>query len=54
MSPRGAPKVDESTPIKVVLPLFDIYQAVIVQKQGRTTGIITRHDLLQHKDLLEE
>ena len=46
MSPLGAPKVDESTPINVVLPLFDVYQAVVVQKQGRTTGIITRHDLL--------
>ena len=49
MSPTGAPKVDERTPIKVILPLFDVYQAVVVQKQGRTTGIITRHDLLRHK-----
>jgi predicted transcriptional regulator len=51
MSPRGTPKVDESTPIKVIIPLFDVYQAVVIQKQGRITGIITRHDLLKHKSL---
>ena len=54
MSPWGAPKVDESTPTKVVIPLFDVYQAVVVQKQGRTTGIITRHDLLKHEVLPNE
>jgi predicted transcriptional regulator len=52
MSPSQ--KIDESTPIELVLPLFDIYQAMVVQKQGRTIGIITRHDLLRHNILPNE
>jgi predicted transcriptional regulator len=51
MSLDGTPKVDERTPIRVIIPLFDVYQAVVIQKQGRITGIITRHDLLRHNVL---
>ncbi|MFX0107693.1 MAG: CBS domain-containing protein [Candidatus Hodarchaeota archaeon] len=46
MSPEGVPMVDESTPVDAVLPLFQIYQAVLVLSQGRLTGIISRSDLL--------
>jgi len=46
MNPAGVPIVDESTLLYTIIPLFQMYQAIIVQKQGRLTGIITRSDLL--------
>lgn len=47
MSPEGVPMIDETTPIDVVTPLFQKYQAILVQNQGRIRGIITRSDLLK-------
>ncbi|TXT55711.1 MAG: hypothetical protein BAJATHORv1_30091 [Candidatus Thorarchaeota archaeon] len=43
----GPPRVDEHTPIDSILPLFDMYQAVLILSQGRLSGIITRSDLLR-------
>ena len=47
MSPSGAIMVDENTSVNVIIPLFENYQAVLVQNQGRLQGIITRSDLLK-------
>ncbi|MBY8997710.1 MAG: CBS domain-containing protein [Candidatus Thorarchaeota archaeon] len=47
MSPSGAIMVDENTSVDVIIPLFENYQAVLVQNQGRLQGIITRSDLLK-------
>ena len=47
MSPEGVPMLDETTPIEVITPLFQKYQAILVQSQGRIRGIITRSDLLK-------
>ena len=47
MSPSGALMVDENTSVDVIIPLFENYQAVLVQNQGRLQGIITRSDLLK-------
>ena len=47
MSPGGVLMVDEKTSVDVIIPLFEIYQAVLVQNQGRIQGIITRSDLLK-------
>ena len=47
MSPSGALMVDENTNVDVIIPLFENYQAIIVQNQGRIQGIITRSDLLK-------
>ena len=47
MSPEGVPMVDETTPVDVITPLFQKYQAILVQNQGRIQGIITRSDLLK-------
>ncbi|MBD3159202.1 MAG: CBS domain-containing protein [Candidatus Lokiarchaeota archaeon] len=46
ISSGGVPMFDEETPVDAIMPLFDRYQAVVVQKMGRITGIITRSDLL--------
>ena len=47
MSQAGVPILSASTPIASILPLFQIYQAVLVHDQGRLSGIITRSDLLR-------
>ncbi len=47
MSPEGVPMIDETTPVDVITPLFQKYQAILVQNQGRIRGIITRSDLLK-------
>jgi predicted transcriptional regulator len=47
MSPSSVPTVDANTSIDVIIPLFEKYQAVLVQNQGRIQGIITRSDLLK-------
>ncbi|MHA2085486.1 MAG: CBS domain-containing protein [Candidatus Thorarchaeota archaeon] len=47
MSPEGVPILDEVTQIDSVIPLFETYQAIVVQKHGRLMGIITRSDLLR-------
>ncbi len=47
MSPEGVPMVDGITPINFIIPLFQKYQAILVQNQGRIQGIITRSDLLK-------
>ncbi len=47
MDPRGVPVVNEETPINDVLPLFKSYQAVVVLRHGRVSGIITVYDLLK-------
>ncbi|MGM0686709.1 MAG: CBS domain-containing protein, partial [Promethearchaeati archaeon] len=46
ISSGGVPMFDEETPVDAIMPLFDRYQAVVVQRMGRITGIITRSDLL--------
>ena len=43
---EGVPLVNEATSVESILPLFDTYQSVLVQDQGRLRGIITRSDLL--------
>ncbi|MBN2228222.1 MAG: CBS domain-containing protein [Candidatus Thorarchaeota archaeon] len=47
MSPEGVPIIDETTPVDVITPLFETYQAILVHNQGRIRGIITRSDLLK-------
>lgn len=47
MSPSSVLMVDGNTSIEVIIPLFENYQAVLVQNQGRIQGIITRSDLLK-------
>jgi predicted transcriptional regulator len=47
MSPESVPFVDLGTPIDIVAPLLQTYQAVLVHSQGRLQGIITRSDLLK-------
>ncbi len=47
MSPEGVPIIDETTPVDIVAPLFQKYQAILVHQQGRIRGIITRSDLLK-------
>jgi predicted transcriptional regulator len=47
MSPSGALMVNETTSVDIIIPLFENYQAVLVQAQGRIQGIITRSDLLK-------
>ncbi|UCH04241.1 MAG: CBS domain-containing protein [Candidatus Thorarchaeota archaeon] len=49
MSPEAPPIVDESAPVVHVIPLLYTYQAVLVQNQGRLTGILARADLLSLK-----
>ncbi|RDE11575.1 MAG: transcriptional regulator [Candidatus Thorarchaeota archaeon] len=47
MDPVSPPMFDEKTPLKSILTLFDSFQAVLVQKQGRLTGVVTRADALK-------
>ncbi len=47
MSPESVPIIDESTPVDVITPLFQTYQAILIHNQGRIRGIITRSDLLK-------
>lgn len=47
MSPEGVPIIDETTPVDLITPLFQNYQAILVHNQGRICGIITRSDLLK-------
>ncbi|NOR39450.1 MAG: CBS domain-containing protein [Candidatus Thorarchaeota archaeon] len=49
MSSGGVPTVDETTPVDAIIPLLESYQAVVIQNQGRVTGIISRSDLLRAK-----
>jgi predicted transcriptional regulator len=49
ISSGGVPTVDETTPVDAIIPLLDSYQAVVIQNQGRVTGIISRSDLLRAK-----
>ncbi len=46
MESKGPPLVEEETRVEDILQLFDTFQAVLVQRNGRLTGIITRSDLL--------
>ncbi len=47
MSSGGVPKVDEDTPLDTIIPLLEVYQAVIVESGGRIQGIITRSDIIK-------
>ncbi|MFX1485048.1 MAG: CBS domain-containing protein, partial [Promethearchaeota archaeon] len=49
MSPGGGGALlfEENTPVDVIIPLFENYQAVLIHNQGRIQGIITRSDLLK-------
>jgi predicted transcriptional regulator len=46
LSPESPPVVSETTRVTDVVPLFETHQAILVQTQGRLSGIITRADLL--------
>jgi predicted transcriptional regulator len=48
MDPEGIPMVNENTPVISIIPLLQIHHGVIVQKQGRLSGIITTSDLLRN------
>ncbi len=45
MDPEGIPMVTENTPVGAIFPLLLSFDAVLVQKQGRLSGIITKADL---------
>ncbi|RLI49701.1 MAG: inosine-5-monophosphate dehydrogenase [Candidatus Thorarchaeota archaeon] len=47
MESPSPPLVDERTRIDEILPLFDSFQAVLVQRAGKLVGIVTRSDLLR-------
>jgi len=44
---EALPSVSEETPITAIIPLLQQYQAVLVTRKGRVTGIITNADLLK-------
>src|SRR5712692_4274644 len=44
---EALPSVAEETPITAIIPLLQQYQAVLVTRKGRVTGIITNADLLK-------
>jgi predicted transcriptional regulator len=46
LSPESPPIVSETTLVTDVVPLLETHQAILVQNQGRLSGIITRADLL--------
>lgn len=46
LSAESPPIVSESTLVTDVVPLLETHQAILVQNQGRLSGIITRADLL--------
>ncbi|MGI0090174.1 MAG: CBS domain-containing protein [Nitrososphaerales archaeon] len=41
------PMVAEDTPITVVIPLLQHFQAILVTKKGQVTGIVTNADLVK-------
>lgn len=47
MDPIAPPMFDENTPLNFIVPLFESFQAVLVQKQGRHVGVVTRADALK-------
>jgi predicted transcriptional regulator len=47
MGTETPPKADERTSLDSVFPLFETFQAILVEKNGRLSGIITRSDLLR-------
>jgi len=47
MDPVAPPMFDENTPLSFVVPLFESFQAVLVQKQGRLVGVVTRADAMK-------
>jgi predicted transcriptional regulator len=46
LSLESPPVISETTHVTDIVPLFEAHQAVLVQNQGRLSGIITRADLL--------
>lgn len=40
------PMVDEGTPVNAVLPLLQVYSSVLVLKEGRVVGIVTKADAM--------
>lgn len=44
---EALPLVAEETPINALIPLLQQYQAVLVTRKGRVTGIVTNADLLK-------
>ncbi|MDA4127474.1 MAG: helix-turn-helix domain-containing protein [Thaumarchaeota archaeon] len=44
---EALPSVAEETPTTAIIPLLQQYQAVLVTRKGRVTGIITNTDLLK-------
>lgn len=49
MGGESAPRADEQTSINSVLPLFENFQAILVEKSGRLSGILTRSDIVKFK-----
>lgn len=46
MNPVSPPIVSETTHVSDIVPLFQIHQAILVQSQGRLSGVVSRSDLL--------
>jgi predicted transcriptional regulator len=40
------PIVSGTTPVSDIVPLLQIHQAILVQSQGRLSGVLSRADLL--------
>jgi len=47
MGRETPPKADEQTSLDSVFPLFETFQAILVEKDGLLTGILTRSDLMR-------
>ncbi|MEM1813821.1 MAG: CBS domain-containing protein, partial [Thermoplasmatales archaeon] len=41
------PQVSENAPVKIISYILTGYQAVLVSKEGKIVGIITKSDLLK-------
>jgi len=41
------PQISENTPVKIISYLLTEYQAVLVSREGKIVGIITKSDLLK-------
>jgi predicted transcriptional regulator len=44
---EGFPMVAEDTPISVIIPLLQHFQAILTIKKGQVTGIVTNADLVK-------
>ena len=44
---EGFPTLAEETPISVIIPLLQHFQAILTTKKGNVTGLITNADLVK-------